>query len=104
MDKNYNYIVTYDAYNGTPYANGTFDEVVDQMVNSGSGTVISSTENIINEFRCRIAEGDIDCKEVLFVYNNEQFEANKYGKFSQWPLGFCDTWDNHLDRLLKIDE
>lgn len=106
----YKYVVIYDAHEGTPYADGDYNEVIDVMVSKGSGEIKSSTENIINEFRCRIAEDKLNCKEVVFVHLDSEhmtenvFEANEHGRFDYWPFGFCDTWDKHLDRLIKLDE
>jgi hypothetical protein len=96
------YKVHYNPHKGTPISDGRVTEFVDAYLISG-GTIEVSTENVINELRCRVKEGTVS--GVTFYFNDENgcmhtIEPNTHGRLPEWPKGFCDTWDRHLDRLL----
>lgn len=40
--------------------------------------------------RREIARGNLDCLDVLFVFNGHNIAVNKYGAVPEWPDGFCD--------------
>ena len=56
---------------------------------------------IIDEIRALISEGVIDHKNITFKYKLEKLNPDKTGMLSHWPKGFCDVYDNILERLLN---
>ena len=69
---------------------------------SKDSRIRTSCELVILVARALIAEGKLDKNEVEFKYEGESLGfANKYGQLENYPLGFCDTSDSYLDRLLE---
>jgi len=66
-------------------------------------SIYTSTELVIHTARALIKEGKIDNEKVEFYLNDELIgKADKNGRLNNWPKGFCDYYDNILDRLLDI--
>jgi len=66
-------------------------------------SIYTSTELVIHTVRALIKEGKIDNEKVEFYFNGELVgKADKDGRLNNWPDGFCDCYDNILDRLLDI--
>ena len=51
----------------------------------------TSTHMVLGLLRALIAEGKIDCDDVVFIYKNECIPINKYGHIDKWPKDLCET-------------
>lgn len=56
----------------------------------------------IERIRVGIAEGDINHKDVTFLFKGEKFQTDEHGRIEQWPKGFCEVFSEYLDRILKV--
>lgn len=52
--------------------------------------------------RVLVLEGFYTPEEIQFKYNDAILPINKDGRMNESPVGFCDTFDDMLDRLLKL--
>jgi hypothetical protein len=59
-----------------------------------------SSSNFITAARVCICEGIIDHKEVRFLYQGQYLHPSADGRLLEWPMGFCDTEEKLLLRLI----
>ena len=60
-----------------------------------------STENIFTRIRYEIVSGNIDEKDIVFVFNDEILPVNRFGAIMNWPNGFCDVNINLSESILR---
>lgn len=65
-------------------------------------TLSVSSENIVYAFRVLVAKGEIDCSQIKFTFEGRNITVGKFGRLSDYPRGFCDTFDNFLTELLAV--
>jgi len=73
-----------------------YEEVLSMHVTVGSSLMIDAT-------RVLIMKGKIDCKEIVYQFENLDLEVGKDGRLPIWPEGFCDVYDNILEELIECD-
>ena len=72
-----------------------------EKYNSGRITKISvSQELVVDAFKMLVAEGEIDCNEIQFLYRGEIITVNKYGTIANYPGKFCSTMLDFVTRNL----
>jgi len=105
----YELYVEYEPITGTPTPDGlvakVVDEAVDHVTNPNSGSdymIVTSSELVITEVRVRVKQGQLDTALTSIYYEGEEVVMHSNGRFANWPKGFCDTWDNQLDKLLDL--
>ena len=68
--------------------------------------IVVGNELIIMYFRVAITERKLQHYQIIFTYGRGDDEISinpdKDGRLPVWPQGFCDCWDDALDRLLDI--
>jgi hypothetical protein len=70
---------------------------------SQDSQIRTSCELVVLVARALVAEGKMDRNKVEFKYEGESLGfLNDYGQLNNQPLGFCDTFDTYLDRLLEV--
>lgn len=63
---------------------------------------INFSNSLINfAVRYRVKRGEINRNHVAFLMNNVIMYVDNNGKQTEWPEGFCDMWDNYLDKLIE---
>jgi len=62
-----------------------------------------STSLPIHAVRAAIHKGEIDPKDIEFLFENRILKPDKNGRISDWPEGFCDAEINEMERLLDWD-
>ena len=96
--------VTYSPY-GEPVRDCAAEEYARRLV-SDVDTIHVSSEIVVHFVRVLIREGVLDHEQVEFEFiENTQKniitqKADKNGRLSEWPPGFCDWFDHALERLL----
>lgn len=61
-----------------------------------------STSNIVVALRVLVLRGKINCSDITFEFKGEIIKIDKRGKFSNYPKGFIDWYDDFLDEMLGI--
>jgi hypothetical protein len=59
-----------------------------------------STANVIQALRCFIAEGDLDCENVRFLFDGQPVMVNRFGACTDWPNGWCDLGVRMAERTM----
>ena len=57
-------------------------------------------EMIITMFRVAVKEGLISSSEIELQFNGDVLRIDRFGRIENWPTGFCDYYDDFLNRLL----
>ena len=92
----------WDPVNGICVPDGKVAEKVDEILSNYEFNYhFIGSELLINEFRLRIARGEIAASEVRFIVGGEDMFVNSSGKFDHWPRGFCDLGHIQLIELSK---
>ena len=91
--------ITYDPCDGNAIPDGYVRFTADFYYGVG-GSFITSSENLITAFRLGIKTGKFEADNIIFVFGNKEFQADKAGRIADWPDGFCDTSLNMLMELL----
>ena len=67
-----------------------------------------SSELLITVARGMIVQGRLDSERVLFAHENDIIGyADKNGRLTNWPKGFCDTYDHWLNIIcfkIKVED
>lgn len=63
-------------------------------------TIVVGQATLINEFRLRIAKGQLDNEAVELHINDLVIIPYKNGKLSDWPEGFCDLQTDQLEAIM----
>ncbi len=71
-----------------------------QMVQDISIYRSVSTTLPIDRVRAAILEGELDYKNVRFVFKDKIIKSNEYGALSEWPDGFCDVGLKLIEKIL----
>lgn len=58
---------------------------------------------VVDVFRALIKEGKLDHQQIRFLFNGGYLYPNENGSISEWPIGFCDQFDNVMDRILGLN-
>ena len=100
-------IVEYDANSGYTFPDGQAEKWVDNMIQiarDGRKEVKFQVSSalLVDYFRVKLARGELSMNEVEFVYEGQTLVHNEYGRFENWPKGFCDRTDKVLEELLTI--
>jgi hypothetical protein len=70
---------------------------------SQDSQIRTSSELVILVARTLISEGKMEKDKVEFKYEGESIGfADERGRLERWPLGFCDTSEGYLGRLLEV--
>ena len=99
------YEIEYDPVNGRVFRDS---EIVGFAKNLPEGKrVIVANESVVNEVRCLVKEGLYNYEDVQFFFTNSDDESfviliNEHGRLDRWWPGFCDVFDNHLNRLIDL--
>ena len=64
--------------------------------------VTLSTANIFDRFRLAVVSGEISPKDVAFKFEGRVININKYGRLSEWPMGFCDWELRTSEKILRL--
>ena len=96
--------INYDPINGEVEPDGKIASYVKHLaciaeVRSSLEITVGSAL-IIDEIRALIIEGTLSHKDIVFKFKGEEIHPSKDGTISYWPKGFCDVYDNILERLL----
>lgn len=59
-----------------------------------------STENIFNRIRLGVVLGEMDCHDVLFMFNDDVIELNRYGVYEEYLDGFLDANTKIIESIL----
>ncbi len=59
-----------------------------------------STTPPIDRVRVAIANGELSCEDVNFIFNGKIIKSNEYGALSEWPDGFCDVGLKLIEKIL----
>lgn len=59
-----------------------------------------ASENFYERIRVGIAEGELRCTDVVFIFGDQELHPNRFGQLEVWPDGFCDYTDKLRERLL----
>lgn len=105
----YELYIEYEPVKGTPTPDGlvakVVDDAVDFVTNQDSGSdymIVTSSELVINEIRVRVKQGELCTALTSIFFKGEEVVMHSNGRLANWPKGFCDTWDNQLDKLLDL--
>jgi hypothetical protein len=104
--------IQYDAANGQAIPDGQVKAWVNDVIHRskiGNGLDdvdrIISTESIINEFRIRVANGEIAPSDIQFTYDSGStmfvVPIDKQGSFAVTPVGFCNFTTMQALELLR---
>jgi len=106
-------IIEYDPVNGEPVADGKAEKLCQHILqeanelaafdlNSYRPPVYQfSTENVFYYFRYYIANGDLSHNDILFRYQNQDYQPNQYGNLYPWPKGFLYPTADMMAKMLK---
>ena len=92
--------ITYDAHEGQPVRDGEAEKFALDLAEKNLNFV-TATENLISATRALIHEGRIPHDSVQFCFGDLSWHADKNGRWTPWPRGFCDYNDDWLGRLFK---
>lgn len=95
------FTIEYDAWNGTPVADGMAEMLVLDMFERGFTHYKTGSENLILATRALIADGKLPHTEIQFLFKGQIIKPNKDGRCMEWPSGFCDCANDWLMRLLQ---
>ena len=98
-------VVVYDPVNGESVPDGKIyawvkEKIVLAETQTSSMTLTVSSSLIIEEIRALIAEDAISNNDITFIFRGEEIHPEIDGGLAYWPGGFCDIYDNILERLL----
>lgn len=62
--------------------------------------IVVASAIFVEAIRVQIAEGLYPHDGVAFAFGDKVLWPNPNGSLAEWPAGFCDTWDNFLNRLV----
>lgn len=63
-------------------------------------SIVVASAIFVEAVRVHIAEGLCPHDDVAFAFGDKVLRPNKNGSLAEWPEGFCDTWDNFLNRIV----
>lgn len=103
-------IIKYTDKKAHLIADGKAEEFAAEMIriyfdkfNKRDFTINVGTELVIMAFRVLVCEGKLHHEQIEFHYNGKVIRINKDGRYlCPPPEGFCDRFDDFLDRLLKL--
>jgi predicted ATPase len=98
-------IINYDPVNGEAVPDGKIFSYVKDLVVIAEARIVPmevtvGSSTIIEEIRALILEGVLSHKDILFKFERKELRVDKYGNLNSWPKGFCDTYENILERLV----
>jgi hypothetical protein len=91
--------IEYDM-DGLAIADHKAEETARAFLQSDDSYIKVSTDNFVTAVRVLIHEKFIAHTEVEFLFKGTKLPPNKNGRLNHWPLGFCDTHEDLLSRLL----
>jgi predicted ATPase len=99
-----NLTINYDPVNGEVEPDGkVFSYVKHLAVVAEARQALEVTVGsllIIDEIRALILEGALPYKDITFKFEGKELRVDKYGNLNSWPKGFCDAYENILERLV----
>jgi len=57
--------------------------------------------SIVQEFRLRVARGEIPHTDLQFVFEGQTITINEYARLSDWPKGFADFEDQRIVEIIR---
>lgn len=63
-------------------------------------TVYVCNELAIEQFRCAVVDGLISHEELEFEFDGEVILVDKHVQLKSYPIGFCDTYEKLLMKLV----
>ena len=98
-------IIEYDPINGQCIPDGKIKEWIEDKVSLSSELkseliVITSSSLVIEEVRALIGEHVLSNKNIAFKFKGEMLYPDRSGMLDYWPKGFCDIFENILEKLM----
>lgn len=78
-----------------------FQDILDTIKTDKNKYFSVSSGIAIERIRVGIAEGDINHKDVTFMFKEKKFQTDEHGRIEQWPKDFCEVFSEYLDRMLN---
>lgn len=100
--------IIYHPTLGAAVPDGRLEQTVADIIrryhlDNDKNIYLTSSELLIDAFRVAVVEGQINCKDIVFSYNNEEdIRVDNYGTLSDYPQGFLETHNGLLFRLIKF--
>lgn len=98
--------IIYDPYDGEAIPDGRNQTYVDHFMLTHKGLQTNlvttiSTALTLDEFRLRVARGEITPSDVRVVFQGKDIWIDSAGKLSEWPPGLGDHMSQILRELAK---
>ena len=87
--------------NGLCYADADCEQSARKFLTGTWEYIAVANELFITAARALIAEKVIPHTEVQFVFRGKTLAVNSGGRLQEWPMGFCDTNELLLSRILS---
>ena len=104
MKQKYELHIVYDPLDGETVPDAQIKPMVEEIVQYVSEQddyhISTGSELVINEIRIHIKNKTLDTDLTVIYFNNEEVLINMKGQFIEYPEGFCDTYENQLDKLI----
>lgn len=96
--------IEYDPTTGKAVKDGELHEwandIVERYKTDKSVTRKIATETCVDILRTKVNNGDIDHKDIVFIYKDDEIVVDKFACLSHYPKGFCETTTNLLEELI----
>jgi hypothetical protein len=94
--------IAYFHIGGEVFPDHQIEQVARQFLIGKEDYIAVGCELFITAARTLIAEKVIPHTEVQFAFRGKAIPVDGNGRLKEYPVGFCDTNENFLYRLLDV--
>ena len=93
--------ITYNKFEGITVTDGKIMEVAYTILKENNDVTITQ-ELLVDAIRLTMRNNNIPHENVIFIFGDNIIQVTKDYKLSDWPVGFCDTWDKIVGDLITL--